>query len=165
MKLTRILTAAALAVVMPLAASAATLVMTDGGSYGLSEADLFTYNADLNDSYDNGVVSFDFTNDLGGAVELLATTTVNANGGGSDPDATGGFGDEAVDLADGSFNMFSIDLANLASTTFFVRLGDVTEPYNLDVQVRYITAVPVPAAGFLLIGALGGLVGLRRRKA
>jgi hypothetical protein len=28
----------------------------------------------------------------------------------------------------------------------------------------FVAPVPVPAAGFLLIGALGGLVALRRRK-
>jgi hypothetical protein len=35
---------------------------------------------------------------------------------------------------------------------------------DLIVRLDYLAPIPVPAAGFLLIGALGGLVALRRRK-
>ncbi|MGX0978396.1 hypothetical protein ACSSVY_004136 [Roseovarius sp. MBR-51] len=60
-----------------------------------------------------------------------------------------------------------------------VRLTDLTlalfggNPSNLstqaatggfDVDAISVSAVPLPAAGFLLVGALGGLAALRRRK-
>ncbi len=109
---------------------------------------------------------FSFENTVGLIVELFATTTVNTNGGGSDPDATGGFDGSSEDLADGSFNSFSTLLGIDDTTTFYVRTGEITPPYNLDIIVRYdLAPVPIPAAGFLLIGALGGLAALHRRKA
>lgn len=35
---------------------------------------------------------------------------------------------------------------------------------DLDIQVAAVSAVPLPAGGLLLVGALGGLAALRRRK-
>ncbi|MGI9390535.1 MAG: VPLPA-CTERM sorting domain-containing protein [Boseongicola sp.] len=157
MKLTQFITAAAIAVFAPLMASAST-VMVDGGNYNLSDDTNFTYGADHNTLSSGQMLSFNFTNDLGGMVELLATTTTNGNGS-----ASGGFG--AQDDALGGIDHFSTLMANQAQITFFVRLGDVNDPYDLDIWVRHTAEVPIPAAGFLLIGALGGLAALRRRKA
>ncbi len=42
--------------------------------------------------------------------------------------------------------------------------GDGRGDNDMDDMAVEITAVPVPAAGFLLLGALGGLAALRRRK-
>ncbi len=75
---------------------------------------------------------------------------------------------------------YNTDANNKVAFTFSgifdtVRLTDVTLAYGsasakagstggFDVADISVSAVPVPAAGFLLLGALGGLAGLRRRR-
>ena len=177
MKLTRYLAAASLAVIMPLAASAATVV-SDGtpanygdlidsdGATNLSADTLFTFNETLGVADSDAVIILDFYNDLGGAVTLNASATVNALAGDSNPDGLFGFGSDLFGIGDDpNGNMIFSTFIGLDDTvSFYSRLGDITGFYQLDIQ--FVTAeVPIPAAGFLLIGALGGLAALRRKKA
>jgi hypothetical protein len=46
----------------------------------------------------------------------------------------------------------------------FFDATSVSDSYGGFIDDIKVSAVPVPAAGFLLFGALGGLAALRRRK-
>jgi hypothetical protein len=68
-------------------------------------------------------------------------------------------------------NGFGADDTRISMTLFQINgsrvlalFGDGRGDSDQDDMAVEISAVPVPAAGFLLIGALGGLVALRRRK-
>ena len=83
--------------------------------------------------------------------------TTNGNGGGSITNGVGG-SNTALDLA---FKAVGTD-----GQKFFVLFGDGggNNDDDYDDWVGTIEVVPVPAAGFLMLGALGGLAALRRRK-
>ena len=70
---------------------------------------------------------------------------------------TPGFGNRGLEGNEGAFAL-SNGGETLALTLRVTQPGDW-------IRVVTLSAVPVPAAGFLLIGALGGLAALRRRKA
>ena len=70
---------------------------------------------------------------------------------------TRGFGNRGLEGKEGAFAL-SNGGETLALTLRVTKPGDW-------IRVVTLSAVPVPAAGFLLIGALGGLAALRRRKA
>ena len=171
MSLKTILGAATVAALLPFSASAATIIveMFDGGTYDVSEADEFFFDETYGPAASGTVLDFTFTNEVySNPVVLNAATTVLA-GGGSDPDALGGFGSDPLDantpLPDDPFSAtaFSTILDPNEEITFFVRLGEITPTYNIDISVKP-SPIPVPAAGFLLLGGLGGLALMRRRK-
>lgn len=67
----------------------------------------------------------------------------------------------------GPFNGTTQDLfaeSNFDNGRFFVLLDWETEADNSFSYDVAVAAVPVPAAGFLLLGAVGGMAALRRRK-
>ena len=165
------LAAAAVAFALPVAASAATIDMISGGTYSINEDTvgvLHAYNLLVTDptAFDGAELTFTFTNDLGSAVNLEVSTTASVipdETAGSNPDALGGFGSPTVAIPDDGNEDFFYTMDIEEEITFFVRLGDVTPNYELDVLV-VPNEVPVPAAGFLLLGGLGGLAMMRRRK-
>ena len=175
MNLKTIFGASALAITLPFMASAAPIDydevagLISGSVYNVSSSDLFVYQDLLQPGDGNQTLSFGFFNDTGNQVLLEATTSVNAIDADSQPDALAGFGSPTMMLADsnGSFNEFSAILGTGEeddTVTFFVKLGTITgKDFDLDIQIKP-TAVPVPAAGFLLLGGLGGLAMMRRRK-
>jgi hypothetical protein len=173
MKLKFFLAAASLAILLPMSANAATVTDSDytddfdtDGATNLSDGPLFTFNETFVDGPDGGVIVLDFLNDLDSAANLYASASVNAIGGDSNPDGDFGFGGDLFSIGDSPSGIMSFStLVGVGDTvSFYSRLGDITGTYQLDIQ--FLTAeVPVPAAGFLLIGALGGLVAVRRRKA
>lgn len=105
-------------------------------------------------------ISFD-----GGAPLLVASATSTADGlfDSQDPSQTGSVYEIFVGAID--------DTGDFTTVSFWGNgLGEVL---NFGGEVRYSlidqgslppSEVPLPAAGFLLIGAMGGLVGLRRRR-
>jgi len=168
MKLTGFITAASLAIFAPFAASAATVTDSDytdmidtDGATDLSLGPLFTFQEEFTGALTNQVVVLDFYNDLGQLANLHASVSVNPEGSGDEF----GFGTDLSDITGFGANFWA-SVAAGDTISFYSRLGDVPAGavYDLDIQFT-VTEVPVPAAGFLLIGALGGLLAVRRRKA
>jgi len=163
---------AAAMVVAPLAASAATVV--PGGSYDLL-ADAYTFDGNFDIGASGDVYTFSFTNtsSKGAAVTLVGfdvrQTTAAFTGGASlqagpltfafDQDDTNG-------AESGTFKVASGDTIDLVLT-----FGDVVDAGIMNgkgqAQVGFdieAAVVPVPAAGLLLLTAIGGLGLARRRK-
>ncbi len=87
---------------------------------------------------------------------LLATISLDALGFGTG-DPSGAYGNWASIGVLFSGTAYSVDFGGSAN---FIVFDDVT----LGSDKPGVSPVPVPAAGFLLIGALGGLAALRRRR-
>ena len=172
------LLAAALGVatMLPVAASAVTFdplnTLVNGGSYDIFADPLF-----FNSSYVNadvaGTYKFTFTNLTTTAVTAAVTVgTVNqfllkfGLTGVTFTWLTGGNTATIATNVSGSITLDTV-IAGLGSDTLQVAFGDPTQKRKLgrgtiDLSVA---AVPLPAGGLLLLGALGGIAALRRRKA
>ena len=172
------LLAAALGVatMLPVAASAVTFdplnTLVDGGSYDIFADPLF-----FNSSYVNadvaGTYKFTFTNLTTTAVTAAVTVgTVNqfllkfGLTGVTFTWLTGGNTATIATNVSGSITLDTV-IAGLGSDTLKVAFGDPTQRRTngrgtIDLSVA---AVPLPAGGLLLLGALGGIAALRRRKA
>lgn len=75
--------------------------------------------------------------------------------------------DSFVIADDNEWETILFDLSNIttASSADEIVLTFVAEDHGGDISFSEISQIPVPAAGVLLIGALGGMAALRRRKA
>jgi hypothetical protein len=76
---------------------------------------------------------------------------------------------ELLDLSFSPFLYFSqftgsADFNTVASVVFTINTTGLAANVDGELTAIQVGAVPVPAAGFLMIGALGGLVSLRRKK-
>jgi len=105
---------------------------------------------------------------ISGLSGFSAVKDDNGDGAGSyrkDPDGTtwGWITAEYFSLKGAGYTAF---FHNEAATPFRVNLSKVSDTTGdtLSHVTEYLAPVPAPAAGFLLIGALGSLVALRRRR-
>jgi hypothetical protein len=135
-----------------------------------------TFEGSFSDIDLGGNLCFNFANSsLVDAVVTFAVATVNQGG------SIWGFRDGVQLVSEQLGNLWTVaegaDDSN--SFTFLIAAGDTVffdwiygDPYgetdnlysNIDFVV-YASPVPLPAGGLLLIGAIGGLAALRRRKA
>ena len=125
------------------------------------------------DSLANAEVSLAYTG-LGGvdlAANVLQLVAVaNDSAFNLNVSITSGGSTDDADFSIGAFNTMdtlSFDLSGISGATsadevVFTFLAD---EHGGDISFGEISQVPVPAAGLLLVGALGGMAALRRRKA
>lgn len=182
---------AASIVVAPVAASALTVTGASGASTCSVAFGSSAYSVDVlagahvNAAFDGteaaGVTCFDLTNtSTSTAVVTVALVTVNQHGLHTEANSWGWLGGIQVDvsnvgiisqaiIAEGaSFQQtFSFLIAAGTSVLFDWTYGAAYASGAAAPQFDFTvaaTVVPVPAAGFLLLGALGGLGALRRRR-
>lgn len=124
--------------------SMTTVLNLNGGSYLLE----YWYRPRTNNANDNRISVY-----IAGAGEGLFTTLLGSF------DATTSTLNEWVKI---SYSFFVDGTKNDYALTFRAEGG--SNELGGFVDDVSVAAVPVPAAGFLLLGALGGLVALRRRK-
>lgn len=163
--------AAAFLALAPLAAAATTITSNgpiDGSSIALSINDIFVIEID-GDAVDvGGSASFGFTatTDLG----VLETNSLNPVLGFADAMVEWNSAADGSGTSFGSISGLALILGDTLATSFdagetkwlIASWSDVTvDLSNFDLRVE---AVPLPAAGFLLFGALGGLAMVRRRR-
>ncbi len=195
MSLRNTIFAAAIALAVPFAASAATISGTISASQGPSNfvdidgeiveqktytgdiyvpgASQFNIVFDASDVDKAGLLTFNVINTSENKVNFKIRSTVNQ--GDTDYGFMGGvdlwLSGELTSIAGGDlFGGTTLLEGSLAGndTTFFTYdfgkvYGEEGNYPDIDFRVS-ATVVPIPAAGFLLIGALGGLAAVRRRK-
>ena len=159
--------AAAFLAIAPLAASAATINMTPGGGpYSLDTADIYRFGTDAHFGVaDDAGAAFGFEFTASSLPQpTLLTTTINIVGDFTDlvivwsADMIIDGGDTAVTIAPATSTDFTLTVSPMYLLTSYSAASNGGE-----IDYR-ISAVPVPAAGFLLLGALGGLGMMRRRR-
>lgn len=168
MKLKTIALGAAFAMALPFAANAATCdpISTnksvavfstadtaDCGEYDISEGVISvigTFDGDI-----EGAAILEF--DVFGAPRALGSVDVNISG--SVGDVTGTFGGSPIDFEEQDGDL-TARLSSALPAMLQIVFTDATDGSNFNLN---LTPVPVPAAGFLLLGALGGLAALRRK--
>lgn len=174
MKLKTYIAGLALAITLPFSAHAAT-VMVDGGMYNVSSDSQFTFAEETINSGGDDYFTFRF--DSGGApgavafnlifdpigfniASFTATWSSEANGGGTvykSETVAGTYPATGIYDFQTSFDVGDPQWLSVTWTT------TDQERALAEVNVE-VAPVPVPAAGFLLLGGLGGLVAMKRRK-
>ena len=173
------LLAAALGVatMLPVAASAVTFdplnTLVNGGSYDIFADPLF-FNSSYLHADVAGTYKFTFTNLTTTAVTAAVTVgTVNqfllkfGLTGVTFTWLTGGNTATIATNVSGSVTLSTV-IAGLGSDTLKVAFGDPTQRVRKGrgtIDLAVAAVVPLPAGGLLLLGALGGIAALRRRKA
>lgn len=160
------LAVAAVVAMTPLVASAATLIV-DGGTYTIGNAeDEFFGNVDAFGGAGSWTVVFNADAD---PVTADASATIGRIVLGTFNNLTMswlGFGDtvlSTINVAQGSTLLSTVfTIPDLTQKLVFNWTGS-RNGAGFDVEVA--ATVPLPAGGLLLLGALGGIAALRRRKA
>ena len=149
-----------------------TNTLVSGGSYDILANPLF-FNSTYVHSDAAGFYNFTFTNSSATAVQAAVTVaTVNqfllrfATTGVTFTWLTGGNTATIAQNVTGTVSL-STTIASLGSDTLRVVFGNPTQRVvggrgTIDLAVAAV--VPLPAGGLLLLGALGGIAALRRRK-
>lgn len=131
----------------------------------------FTYlghEAGNGNEFFSGLLKFTKTSAVGsfGSVDQLAAGLIDFSFRTLSPAASKGvIGNKTG--ANPSSPDFAIGYLRISSTAFYVLFDDIarTDRDFDDFAMRVdVSPIPLPAGGFLLIGALGGLAALRRRK-
>ncbi len=121
----------------------------------------------------NGAVSLTYSGlggvDLSGG-PLQFADVVNDSAFSLNVAITSGTTTEALDFTIGAFNVmedlvFDISGLSTASSADEIVFTLVSDDQSGDISFGEISIVPVPAAGLLLLGAVGGIAALRRLKA
>jgi len=157
--------AAAFLAIAPMTASAAVVNMVPGGSYSLDVQDVYRFGTDaFFGAGDDGGAAFGFEFTASNLPQpTVLTTSVNIVGDFTDlvivwsTDMIIDGGDTAIAIAGFTTTNFTLPVSPMYLLTSY---SSATNGGEIDYRV---SAVPVPAAGFLLLGALGGLGMLRRR--
>jgi hypothetical protein len=157
---------------MPLSANALT-VLSDGGSYTLDAPGAAPFLGNIDAVGGGGTFTSTFTATpiafgemrLSVIPDFLALFT----GLKAEWQTVGGAVLAAIDpiLAGSSKLLTTFDVANSTQNLVFTWTGSVDTSGQVNGPVGFdfaVSPVPVPAAGFLLIGALGGLGLMRRRR-
>ncbi len=179
MKLKRILAALTVALFAPLAASAATLTINGASMDFVDPAALGNVNIDV---LETASVNVSFVEGDQGGTLVFSLNNVSASaaafsivGGTVNQGNNYGFAQgvdlwldnpgNMIDLLGESFD-FNTVIAAGGSALFNIEYGEPFGVGNVYPDIDFTVfayEVPVPAAGFLLIGALGGLIALRRK--
>ena len=172
MKISKLLATAAVASLLPLFASAATFTgnISSGDSVDLL-AGPYDFNAAFVDSDGAGSLTFTFNNNT--ASNLLLTiadiTILQSNfqyfSDGVDYSFGSLMGSAAAKV--GKFDSMAQIVAAGASVVLTFNYTDVIGTATTGPDIDFLVntqVVPVPAAGFLLVGGLGAMAALRRRK-
>lgn len=145
--------------------------LSSGGTYDIANGP-YMFNVSFLDSSDGpGVFNFNFTSKTTTTVTATVASVLQQGlsfvGG-----VTVGWEDGEVASFDGSGagDILTVDhtIAAGETDTLYIDYGDVvgrSGRAHISLMVNSVAAVPVPAAGLMLVGALGGLAALRRRKA
>lgn len=187
MKLKNLLLGTALAVAVPFSASAVTittdLLASDDvtETYGLGQGvnlvsdSPFDLDIDLVDGDEAGSIEFDFFNDLTRMAVLLGQGTTLSFTGESDSGIMISLGGDVLSYEPGEDAIWNISsmIAVGATEKLTISWGDIScsftcdeDDENVDVSGQIdVTAVPLPASALLMLGALGGLAAVRRKKA
>jgi len=164
------LLAAAAVALAPLAASAATI--NSGDTVDILAEDVYEYDTDFMVNAAGDTLTFTFENN--GAADAVLTffgITVEQSAAAFSDGVDVMFGpyttsfDEGVTGGDST----TFQIAAMSSATLTITFGDVVDVgptggnANIDFSVA-AAVVPLPAAGLLLLTALGGVAAMRRRK-
>jgi hypothetical protein len=145
---------------------AETVELFPEGSYSYNPGPIESGNPETLDSVPAGTLEFGFTNNLDTPAALVTTIKqlVGLYGflGGVDVS----FGGTTVSVPKGAFQAFSLDATIDTGATemlTFAHGASFGKGADLDVTVS-AAPIPVPAAGLLLVGGLGALAAVRRRR-
>ena len=173
MSIRSMIAALALAISLPFAASAATL--ESGKTYDLFPDGVFTFSLPtLGPNEPGATLEFTFRNNEDSAAAVtIATGTIlqdvetqGVPGFGFTNGVQWSFGSASGSTAAGQrfdFKMITTLQAGQSETLKLTYGTTYGTGADIDLTVR-AAVVPVPAAGFLLLGGLGGLIALKRRK-
>ncbi len=145
----------------PMAANASVVDLTDGGTYAFNPTDSYSFSANLTKDAGAGSASFTF-NTVGAATPVVARSVFLTTGAGLlNGMAKLTRNNTLLAYGSGTYTLLKTIFSPGYDYTLKLSWDGVTSDGILSAQVN---VVPVPAAGVLLLGGLGAMGALRRRK-